>query len=445
MLSAFHNIQNSTIMNNKIQNFIESLKHVKATTVAGQAFVNEALSKAKKVYAGFGFANWVLESASKTSDASLNAFARQQSAILNKDSFAFKAQLVQEALDMSESDNMQLAGETLESAIDVAGSDVSSLIAKIAVDKVLDKYDMYPEVADLIAQAKNLYYQNNDTAAMETGKVTKMLVVIDEDIMGWPQCNKWFALQPGTSLLQYAQRQPSDVAMSLMRAMQLVTFNFVSKRFVIDTCIGHVEISAANSIVLDGNVIDANAFAERVQDKMQAEQVQMQVANVWDTNNAITNAVVVIANYFDMISLLDDSLAFNDVLVAVYKNDNIFNLIDCNTGTIEAYQSVTQTVAALQQRVVAQANIDCFKAMFATTYEDERNKAIASSAKLQAYLTVFEQVNGNIANVMEKMQTLNPESEGYAAHQQILDRYNAEAETLRLEIDKLQNELANLA
>lgn len=431
-------------MNTSIQNFIHSLKAIKATTVSGQAFVNEALNKAKSVHTGFGFANWVLESASKIQDASLNAWSRQQSNILNKDSFIFKAQLVQEALDMSDSANMQAAGETLENTIDLSADDASTLIARIAVDKVLDKYDMYPEVAALIAQAKQLYYESNNTAAMETGKCSKMLVVIDGDIMGWPQSNKWYALSD-TSILTYAQRQPAASAAALMNAMQLIPFNFASKRFIVDAFIGKVEIVAANTILLDGAQMDANAFAERVQDKMRIEQTQMQVANVWDSNNAVANAIVVIANYYDMISLLEDSIVFNDALIAIYANNGVFNMIDCNSGTIEVFQSVTQTIAALQTRMVAQANIDCFKAMFDARYEDERNQAIQSSSKLQAYQTVFEQVQQNIAGVMEKMSTLNPESEGYAAHQQILDRYNAEAETLRTEIDKLQNDLATLA
>ena len=148
----------------QLHNMAESLKTLRPYTIAGQSFVNECLQAISKSALTLSRAKWMLESAgSIKNDVKLNAWKQSQLQAFNFDSIKTKLSIVCESLDM-ESPNQVAAMDMAEELVMNEPNDKCVLKA-IVVDHVLDKYNMYPEVAELIANAKQMYMQNPRTAS----------------------------------------------------------------------------------------------------------------------------------------------------------------------------------------------------------------------------------------------------------------------------------------
>ena len=161
--------------------FVQGIKGIKALTFGGANFVNESLAQIKKSGLTLRKAAMILESAANSKDAAVRAFAKSQKAAIGADGFGFKASLVMEDLMSDGSANMQRAASAIEDAVDVASTD-EPIIRAIAVDGVLDNYDMYPEVKSLIKQAKDIYYAANPEHIIATGDCQH---VLHGSVCGW--------------------------------------------------------------------------------------------------------------------------------------------------------------------------------------------------------------------------------------------------------------------
>lgn len=416
--------------------FVQGIKGIKALTFGGANFVNESLAQIKKSGLTLRKTAMILESAANSKDAAVRAFAKSQKAAMGADGFGFKASLVMEDLMSDGSANMQKAASAIEDAVDVASTD-EPIIRAIAVDGALDNYDMYPEVKSLIKQAKDIYYAANPEHIIATGDCQHVLAIIEDNIMGLPVVGKWFTVSDG-NLLYATASEPSAESVALMDAMSLVQYCPKTEAFFADTIVGHVRIVGQDAIELDSQVMTALEFAEKVKTYMQLNQVSMQVAGEFETAEAICNAVIAVAQQFTKLAVLDNSVKLQSAPIIVYAVDgNHFNMLDTQSGIITVYGGIVALIAALQSISVSAPEIECIKSMWREHYDTAMKAAIRASAQVDAYQTVLNNVESDIAAVQVTMQSMDPTSEGYAAHQQILDSYLKQKEQLQSRIAEL--------
>lgn len=415
--------------------FIQGIKGIKALTFGGANFVNESLDTIRKSGLNLRTASYIIESASNSKDAAVRAFAKSQKNALNYDSFAYKASMVMEDLMSDGSENMAKAASTLEDTVDVAVDD-TYIVKSIAVDGILDNYNMYPEVAKLIELAKSAYYAQSPTAAIETGACSHLLAVVQDDLMGLPLTQKWYTIVDG-ALQYYVDNVPTELQLTL-DALSLLNYNANTEQFSANTIVGTAFIAGQDAIECDGQMYTTMQFAEKVKAYMQLNQVTMQVEGNFESAEAICNAVITIAQNFTYIVVLDNSIKLESVPLVVYSVDGTrFNVLNFSTGVISVYDGIIPMLSAIQSNGAISSELDCVKSMWSDAYDGAMRLALKSSAQLEAYNTVLVNVNADIDLVRSKMQAMDPTTEGYAAHQQILDSYIKQR-------DKLQSRIAEL-
>lgn len=423
----------------QLHNMAESLKTLRPYTIAGQSFVNECLQAISKSALTLSRAKWMLESAgSIKNDVKLNAWKQSQLQAFNFDSIKTKLSIVCESLDM-ESPNQVAAMDMAEELVMNEPNDKCVLKA-IVVDHVLDKYNMYPEVAELIANAKQMYMQKEGVNAIIEAQAEQMLVVRSgDDMIGWPKTGVWYGLSENGSLY-FANAAPDENAVALMNALSLVRFVKSTNRFEADTVIGKVQIAGKDVILIDGAVITADAFAERVKQYMQIHQTQMDVDGTSSIETNIANAVVTVASMYDSIMLLEASIVLGNI--AIYASDIMFNVIQ--NGTIRNISGILNLINYLVEDLNAPRDlINAIKAKWSIVYDDAKLHVVGMSAQLEAYNTTLNDLQTQIASTKEKQASMDAESEGYAAYQLVLDRYEQLAARLREKIDYFTQKLAN--
>lgn len=420
-----------------LYNMAESLKTLRPYTIAGQSFVNECLQHIKRAPLTLSRAKWMLESANSIkNDVKLNAWKNEQLRHFDFDSIKTKLSIVCESLDM-ESPNQATAIGQAEELVANEPNDKCVLKA-IVVDHVLDKYNMYPEVAELIANAKQMYMQKEGSNAIVEMETEQMLVVCsDNDIIGWPKTGAWYGLND-SGVLYFAIAAPNEDAVALMNALGIIKFVSSTKRFEADTMLGKVQIAGRDSILIDGAIITADAFAERVKQYMTIHQTQMDVEGSASVETNIANAVVTVASMYDSIMLLDSSLVIGDI--AIYASGTVFNVIA--NGVITTFDNILKLINYLVEEHMSANLVDAVKAKWSILYDDAKLAVVSMSAQLEAYNSTLNDLMSQIEAAKSKQASMDAESEGYAAYQLIIDKYEQLAARLRDKVNDYTQKLA---
>lgn len=417
-----------------LHNMAESLKTLRTYTIAGQAFVNECLQHIKATPLTVSTALHMLNTAKRLNDTKLTAWSNEHFNELEGNSLKTRIAIVCENLDAS-SPNQAAAIESAEEVVNTSSND-ADIIKLLVIEHVLDKYNMYPEVAQLIALAKQQFSLNNDNAKYVN--THRMLVINDTDIIGYPATAKWYSLADNGAL-QAASRQPSENAAILMNAIQYVLFNYATNRFDADTVIGKVQIAGQDSILIDGNVIDSNAFVERVKQHMQLHGTAMDINGTLQLESMVANAVATVANNFNNFMLLENSIVVD--IYAVYAT-NKFNLINIKTGEFRTFNDILETINYMKSLGVSSTFIDVIQSNWSILYEDALMRMTLTSGKLEAYQSTLTELNTHLNAVKSKQASMATDSEGYAAYQLIIDKYTSLIEQLKSKINDLTAVLA---
>ena len=85
--------------------------------------------------------------------------------------------------------------------------------------------------------------------------------------------------------------------------------------------------------------------------------------------------------------------------------------------------------------------IEAIKSKWSIIYDDAKLHAVGMSAQLEAYNTTLNDLTAQIDETLAKQAGMDPESEGYAAYQIVIDRYKDLASKLRVKIDDFTRRL----
>lgn len=420
-----------------LHNMAESLKTLRPYTIAGQSFVNECLQHIKRAPLTLSRAKWMLESANSIkNDVKLNAWKNEQLLQFDFDSIKTKLSIVCESLDM-ESPNQAAAIGQAEELVANEPND-KCVLKSIVVDHVLDKYNMYPEIAELIANAKQMYMQKEGSNAIVEMETEQMLVVRSgNDMIGWPKTGAWYGLND-SGTLYFAAAAPNEDAVALMNALSMIKFVPSTNRFEADTMLGKVQIAGRDSILIDGAIITADAFAERVKQYMTIHQTQMDVEGSASVETNIANAVVTVASMYDSIMLLDSSLVLGNV--AIYASGTVFNVIA--NGVITTFDNILKLINYLVEEHMSANLVDAVKAKWSILYDDAKLVVVSMSAQLEAYNSTLNDLMSQIEAAKSKQASMDAESEGYAAYQLVIDKYEQLAARLRDKVNDYTQKLA---
>lgn len=394
-----------------------ALRSLRTTTLAGQAWVSEALQKIDSIQT-LSHAKMLLESASKMHDTKLDAWVAMTKSQLETDSIYGKAIMCMEALEAADSPNKELAATAISDAASNSASN-ESLAIKIA-NGCLSQFDMYPEVAALIVQAKQEVAAYAKLGKIDTAtqlsKFTYLIGVISADMLGLPLDGRWHVADEKGKLAYAPIDANSDDTLLLNALRNFAKFDDVNKRFIIDTVLGPVEICAEDSIMYNGNVLNVDAFAEHAKQYLQLHQTQLEYENV--SYNDALNAVALIASNMQKIQVFENSIVDTANQVAVLKLNEYYNVIRLNDI---AYASSVKELGSMVSYELQQAA----ELKWKDDMQVELAKSLRQNALLQAYNDTLNEVKVRLSTIKDAQSKMTNDSEGFAAYQIIIDQYNA--------------------